>query len=87
MTYEIIIDKEAIKALKKLPKQVQARITKKIEDLKENPRPEGAKALQGGLNGLYRIRIGDYRVIYKVENEVVIIYVLKIAHRKSVYNG
>ncbi len=83
--FEIIIDKEVRKALKKLPKHDQARLIEKIEGLKNDPRPNGVKALQGNWQGFYRVRVGDYRVIYNIEDEILTIYVVKVAHRRQIY--
>lgn len=83
--YQIIIDKIAAKSLKNLPKPDQKKIIAAINDLSQNPRPLGAKTLQGNWKGFCRIRIGNYRVIYDIDDEIITIYVLKIAHRKDIY--
>lgn len=74
--YQVIVDKEAKKALKKLPKYEQERIIRKMETLAEEPRPEGVKALQGNWRGFYRI-------IYNVEDTILTICVVKIAHHRN----
>lgn len=84
--YKIIIDKEAEKALKKLPRQEQKRIIAKIEGLAKNPRPSGVKALQGNLQSFFRVRIGDYRIIYIVEDKILTVYVVKVGHRGHIYD-
>ena len=61
-----------------------ARIAGRIEKLAANPRPSGCKKLKGGVNE-WRIRIGDYRVIYTVEDSTRAVEVTRIAHRKEVY--
>jgi len=83
--YTVIVDKEVTKALKKLPHHEQKRILKKIEELAKKPRPAGVKALQGNWHGFYRCRVGDYRIIYNVEEQVLTICVVKVAHRGHVY--
>ena len=61
-----------------------ARVLDSIEKLAQNPRPHGCKQLQGEEN-LFRVRIGDYRVIYEIRDAVLFVYVLTIAHRREVY--
>jgi mRNA interferase RelE/StbE len=81
----------AKKELKKLPKNVSARILEKIILLSSEPRPNGSKKLKSfdlpnnPYKNLYRIRIGDYRAIYAIEDQVLVVVVVKIANRKEVY--
>lgn len=84
MSYEIIFTKGAKKQLGKLPLDVQQRIQVKINDLGIEPRPSGVKKLKGKVDS-YRIRVDDYRVIYKIQNDVLIVTVIKIKHRSEVY--
>lgn len=86
MMYKVIIKKEALKELKLLPRIVVVDITKSIEQLSDNPRPAGCKKLKGSKEDLWRIRVGNYRVIYLIEDIVRIVNVRKIGHRKDVYN-
>ena len=67
-----------------MSKQGQARLKPKIDKLAENPRPRGAEKLKGE-DGLYRIRVGDYSVIYQVRDKALIVLVVKIGDRKEVY--
>jgi len=67
-----------------LPKQVQVRLKRRIESLKDNPRPHGAKKL-AGADDLYRIRDGEYRIIYTIKDKELIVLVVKIGHRREVY--
>ena len=88
--YTIEFTNKAEKDLGKLPKQTIARILEKIDKLAIDPRPSGYKKLNdfhvsNAPNELYRIRIGDYRVIYAIEEEIITITVVKVAHRKEVY--
>jgi mRNA interferase RelE/StbE len=55
-----------------------------IKDLAQTPRPQGYKKLKGRSG--YRIRVGDYRVIYEIEDEILIIQVVDVGHRKDIYN-
>lgn len=81
--YRIIFEKVALNFFRKLDKNLQERIGKKIELLKENPHM--GIPLIGNLSGLYKLRIGDYRAIYKVVNEQLIILILDLGHRKNIY--
>jgi mRNA interferase RelE/StbE len=65
---------------------VTERIAERIEKLSHNPRPSGCKKLKGGL-GEWRIRIGDYRVVYTIDDRAKAVDVTRIAHRKEVYES
>ncbi len=82
--YEIILQTHAERFLKKLDKLERDRIIKKLRELKENP--ELGKPLAGNLSGLWILRIGIYRVIYQIRRSELVILVLKIVHRKDVYD-
>jgi mRNA interferase RelE/StbE len=82
--YNIIYENAALKQLDKLPQNVASKIRTKIEELSENPRPNGCLKLTGFE--AYRIRIGDYRVIYSIADSVLTVSVVKISHRRDVYN-
>ena len=84
MAYEIIIKPSAEKAFGKLPNALQVKILEALEQLSLNPRPSGVKKLKSAFN-IYRIRVGEYRVIYSINDTVLIVTVAKIAHRKDVY--
>ena len=88
--YIIEFTNKAEKDLSKLPKQTISRILEKIDKLVDDPRPSGYKKLtdfhvSNAPDDLYRIRIGDYRVIYAIEEEIITITVVKVAHRKEIY--
>jgi mRNA interferase RelE/StbE len=83
--YVVIFKKSAEKELERLPTQVIRRIGKAIDTLTENPRPSGSKKLEGQKESLWRIRIGDYRVIYLVEDVIKIVEIRRIGHRKDIY--
>ncbi len=83
--YEIIFDNSAAKFFKKLDRNLQERIGKKIELLKNNPML--GESLIGNLSGLKRLRVGDYRIIYQIKNEQLIILILDIGHRKNIYEN
>jgi mRNA interferase RelE/StbE len=82
--YKVLFKPSADRALRKLPKDVQRRIVGEIALLARNPRPPGVVKLAGDEN-LWRIRIGDYRVVYEIHNDRLVIVVLRVAHRKDVY--
>lgn len=82
--YKIEFSNAAFKQLKKLPIKVRTRIQTKIDDLADNPRPNGVVKLEDSDNG-YRIRVGSYRVIYDIFDDVLLVSVVKVGHRKEVY--
>jgi mRNA interferase RelE/StbE len=82
--YRVAFKSGAEKELFQLPDSVSARIFPKIKALATDPRPRGAKKLRGGTDE-WRIRIGDYRVIYTIDDENRIARVTRIAHRREVY--
>ena len=81
--YEVLIERSAQKQLKKIAAPNFNRIIKAIHALGNNPRPSGYKKLTG-RDG-YRIRIGDYRVIYLIEDNVLKVFVIEIGHRREIY--
>ena len=84
--YKLRIKKSAAKELEAIPrKSDRRRIVSRIEALAENPRPNGCKKLSGSER--YRIRQGSYRVVYAIEDDLLVVYVVKIADRKSVYRA
>lgn len=86
MSYTIQYMPPAAKALRKMDKAVAVRIFEKIEALATAPyESAGVKALAGSLKGLYRLRVGDYRVLYEINNDTVCIIVLDIDNRKDIY--
>ncbi|OAV69047.1 Toxin RelE [Bacteroidales bacterium Barb4] len=82
--YNLIIDKKAEKELSRLPMEYYRLIMKRISSLKQNPRPFGYRKLSDSDNK-YRIRIGDYRVIYSIKDDILTVEVIKIDHRSSIY--
>lgn len=84
MPYQVEIRPAARRQIKKLPREVQAEILARLTGLADNPRPLGAEALEGS-QGLYRLRSGQYRVIYSVEEQALLILVVRVAHRREAY--
>ncbi len=84
--FEIVFKKSAVKELNALPKRVQQKILDAIQLLSLNPYTEILQIKKmKGADSLYRVRIQDYRVIYLVENQIIKITIIKIGHRKDVY--
>jgi mRNA interferase RelE/StbE len=83
-SYQVILSSKAEKELDHLDPDLQARITRKLLLLSSNPRPSGAKKLQGSDNE-YRIRIGDYRAIYTIEDKIILVTITRVAHRRDIY--
>lgn len=83
--YKIEYSKDIEKDLSKVPKTEVAKILTKINRLSENPRSSGAEPLQGKLKSLYRVRHGNYRIIYQIIDDRLIVLVVKVSHRREVY--
>lgn len=84
--YTITIKPGALKALRKIPKKFAVKIDELIRSLATNPRPGGCKKLEGYSN-YYRIRYADYRVVYNVQDEKLVVDVISIGDRKEIYKG
>lgn len=84
MAHTVEFLKTAVEELAALPEEAQRQIMKRIEALRDNPRPEGIKQLKAQEKFL-RLRVGDYRVIYVVENRQLVILIVRIGDRKDVY--
>jgi mRNA interferase RelE/StbE len=84
MTYQIEFVKQAAKQLRALPAQERERLQPKIDALATEPRPIGVIKL-AGEEDLYRIRVGDYRIIYSIQDTQLLVLVVKIGHRRDVY--
>lgn len=83
--YRVIVSKTASKELADLPTQAVNRIIPAIKKLGENPRPTGSKKLKGEHDS-WRIRVGDYRVIYTIDDTIRVLDVRKVGHRKDIYD-
>lgn len=84
MTYRIEVAPAALRQLRKLERVAQRRIQAAIELLADEPRPSGAKKLVGG-DGEWRVRTGDYRIVYETHDGVLLILVVAIGHRRDIY--
>ena len=81
--YEISVKKSAVKELEAIPKKELQKIIKKIQSLSSDPRPEGSQKLSHREQ--YRLRQGDYRIIYSVQDDDSTVHIIKVGHRKEIY--
>ncbi len=86
MAYQVSFRASADKALDQLPKTVQSRVLEKAVALADNPRPAGAVKLSGPA-GIWRIRVGDYRMVYFIDDARQTVDIRIVAHRREVYRG
>lgn len=84
MTYEVVLHRAATAEIRALPQQVKTRVRAIIESLAHTPVLPQAARLRGRANA-YRVRVGDYRLLYEVHATEVVVYVIGVAHRKDVY--
>lgn len=82
--YEVIVGKQVIKQLEKIPLTDYKRIKSALINLTSVPRPQGYLKLKG--RDAYRIRVGNYRIIYEIKDDKLIVLIITIAHRKDVYD-
>jgi len=83
-SHRVVLTSSAEKELQGLSAQLNARIVPRLENLADNPRPPGCKKLQGG-DKEWRIRVGDYRVVYTIDDARLMVEVTRIRHRSEVY--
>jgi mRNA interferase RelE/StbE len=83
MIYTVKLIPQAEKMLDSFQADLRDRIIDALERLKNNPRPSGCKKLKS--RDAYRIRVGDYRVVYEIRDDVLVILVVRVAHRRDVY--
>lgn len=81
--YSIEIKRSAAKELAELPKQHRLRVIARIENLAHDPRPSGSEKLSGQER--YRVRQGDYRILYEIHDHELVVRVVRIGHRREVY--
>ena len=82
-SYSVLIKPSAAKELERLPDKVRRQVAKRIQALADNPRPVGVEKLTG--EELYRVRQGDHRIVYSIEDAVLIVRVVRIGNRRDVY--
>ena len=85
MSYEIEWVAPALRELRKLDGQTARRVLRAVTGLAADPRPAGVRALSGQPAGTVRLRVGDHRVVYVIEDEAIRILVVRVAHRREVY--
>jgi len=84
VVYIVELRPSARRELLKIARHEQPRLIRAMDGLAVNPRPKGVKKLSG-LDDLYRIRVGDYRIVYQIHDDRLIVLVVRIGHRKDVY--
>ncbi len=84
MSYRLEIAPAAVRQLRKLDRAAQRRVQAAIELLASEPRPNGAKKLVGGA-GEWRVRTGDYRIVYEIHDNVLLVLVVAVGHRRDIY--
>jgi mRNA interferase RelE/StbE len=82
--YKVKVAEEAAKFIRKQDKRFQRQIINHIRELAQNPRPVGCKKLQG-YKELYRIPSGNYRIVYTIREKMLLVFVVRVAHRKDIY--
>ncbi|MGH9229554.1 MAG: type II toxin-antitoxin system RelE family toxin [Acidimicrobiales bacterium] len=83
-SYKVEIARRAIRSLRDLPRREQQRVRAAIDLLADDPRPPGCRKLTGEENA-YRVRVGDYRIVYEVLDDRLLIHVVRVGHRRDVY--
>ena len=84
MSYRIVVSPAAARQLRKLDPPARRRVQAAVELLAQDPRPGGARKLVGG-EGEWRVRTGDYRIVYEIDDGVLVVLVLAVGHRRDIY--
>jgi len=84
VTYSVVVLPSAIRQINSLPKKGRKRVWDRVEALAKNPRPSGAKQLKN-RDRYWRLRVGEYRVIYSIEDKKLLVTVVRVGHRREVY--
>ena len=82
--YQVVVERSAEKDLKRLSAKIRPRVATALRGLASNPRPPGSRKLAGAEHG-WRIRVGDYRIIYEIADVIRVVRVQRIRHRREVY--
>ena len=82
-SYKIVFKQSVAKDLRRIPTKDVRRILKRIDSLEDEPRPAGAEKLTG--DEIYRVRQGNYRILYAIEDDVIMVTIVKVGHRHDVY--
>ena len=86
MSYCLRIRRSALKAIAALPAEIRQRVQARIDALLENPRPRGVVSLKGRHKGLWRVRVGAYRIIYRIDDRERVVTVAAVGPRESIYD-
>jgi len=86
MRYAVEIDTKAAREIRALPRPEQRRVIAKVEALADNPRPAGCVKLSGAPK-LWRIRSGVYRIVYQIQDQRLVVTIVRVGHRREVYRG
>ena len=84
MSYRTEFTSSATRDFSKLTEDIRQRLMPKIDALAHDPRPMGVQKLQGRENR-YRIRVGDYRIVYEIQDEILVVLIVRVGHRREVY--
>jgi mRNA interferase RelE/StbE len=84
VAYAIQFKPLALRQLEKLSRDAQKRLAAKVESLRNDPLPPGCKKMAGIPDG-WRVRVGDYRIVYQVHRSVLLVLILAVGHRKEIY--
>jgi mRNA interferase RelE/StbE len=82
--YKVELTREPEKFIRRQNRKTQIQLTSALRKLASQPRPKQAKKL-AGMDDLYRVRAGDYRIVYKIEDKKLLVLVVRVAHRKEIY--
>jgi len=82
--YALLIKRFAERDLRRLPRAVFERVSERILSLRDDPRPHGVRKLAGGLEG-WRIRVGDHRILYQIDDEAQTVTIVRVKHRREAY--
>jgi mRNA interferase RelE/StbE len=84
MKYTVRLNTRVGKVLDRLPPDIRRRLVRRLEALEDNPRPRGVEKLSG-VDELYRVRVGTYRIVYAIRDRELVVIVVRIGHRRDVY--
>lgn len=84
MSHQVKIESAARRQMRNLPKAILPRIDAAIRQLATEPRPQGCRQLTGHAD-TYRIRVGDYRILYRIVDEILVVLVVRVGHRREIY--
>jgi mRNA interferase RelE/StbE len=82
--HKVVFATSAAKEFRALPIQLKQQVGAAVDGLASNPRPAGVRKLEGGTD-LYRVRVGQYRVVYEIDDEALIVRITRVRHRRDVY--